>query len=166
MVSDAVDNMPPKRNRHEIALRWNTTEARQGSHQSTRASNTSRTRSESHLKDNHGFVNYQQMLATTTTQVLMPTDLHAGNILANGTEWVLIDPKPYVGDPAYDLTQHLLNCTDRLRADPLTLIHRMATLTDQDPVRVRSWLFARVACASWRKAEDVVLAETLRPTVL
>ena len=24
--------------------------------------------------------------------------------------WLLIDPKPYVGDPHYDVLQHLLNC--------------------------------------------------------
>ena len=93
----------------------------------------------------------------------MPTDLHAENILAHGAEWILIDPKPYIGDPAYDITQHLLNCTDRLRDDPLGLIQRMATLTDQDHTRIRSWLFARVACQSSSEEEDKALANTLRP---
>jgi hypothetical protein len=27
-------------------------------------------------------------------------------------------PKPFVGDPAYDATQHLLNSEARLRSDP------------------------------------------------
>lgn len=113
-----------------------------------------------------GTETYRRMLATTRKQVLMPTDLHAGNILSHGDNWTLIDPKPYIGDPTYDITQHLLNCRRRLREDPLGLIRRMAGLTDQDPVRIRSWLFARLACASDRTTEDTALAERLRPTSL
>jgi streptomycin 6-kinase len=30
-------------------------------------------------------------------------------------------PKPYVGHPAYDVLQHMLNCEDRLAADPVGL---------------------------------------------
>jgi streptomycin 6-kinase len=34
------------------------------------------------------------------TDVLLHTDLHAGNVLAGERQpWMLIDPKPYVGDP-------------------------------------------------------------------
>jgi hypothetical protein len=51
--------------------------------------------------------------------VLLCTDLHGDNILAAQRElWLVIDPKPYVGDPAYDLLQHMLNCEDRLAAAP------------------------------------------------
>src|SRR5262245_13617809 len=40
--------------------------------------------------------------------VLLATDLHAGNVLrARRQPWLVIDPKPFVGDPAYDATQHL-----------------------------------------------------------
>jgi streptomycin 6-kinase len=43
--------------------------------------------------------------------VLLGTDLHAGNVLAARRQpWLVIDPNPYVGDPAYDLLQHMLNC--------------------------------------------------------
>jgi streptomycin 6-kinase len=31
--------------------------------------------------------------------------------------WLMIDPKPYVGDPTYDVPQHMVNCDARLRAD-------------------------------------------------
>ncbi|MEM7362681.1 MAG: aminoglycoside phosphotransferase family protein [Pseudomonadota bacterium] len=108
-----------------------------------------------------GIETYYRMLASTGQTVLMPTDLHAGNILTNSDGWTLIDPKPYIGDPAYDVTQHLLNCTERLMSDPLALIDRMASLTDQDPDRIRSWLFARLSCASARTDDDVVLAQHL-----
>ena len=76
--------------------------------------------------------------------VLLCTDLHAGNVVASQREpWLMIDPKPYVGDPHYDALQHMLNCPDRLRAAPLELVNRMADLLDLDRVRLRLWLFAR-----------------------
>ncbi len=78
--------------------------------------------------------------------VLLATDLHAGNVLAATREpWLAIDPKPFVGDPAYDAVQHLLNCEVRLASDPRGLARRMAGLLRLDPERVRLWLFARCA---------------------
>lgn len=75
---------------------------------------------------------------------LLCTDLHAANVLAAKREpWLVIDPKPFVGDPAYDTAQHMLNCLDRLEDDPFGLADRMASLTDVDPRRARIWLFAR-----------------------
>jgi streptomycin 6-kinase len=37
----------------------------------------------------------------------------------------------------------LLNCEERLAADPVGLAQRMADLLDLDGERVRQWLFAR-----------------------
>jgi streptomycin 6-kinase len=56
---------------------------------------------------------------------------------------LVIDPKPYVGDPTYDALQHMLNCDERLRADPLGFAHRMADLRALDTHRLVMWLFAR-----------------------
>ncbi|MGH8964412.1 MAG: aminoglycoside phosphotransferase family protein [Actinomycetes bacterium] len=79
-----------------------------------------------------------------TPQKLLVTDLHAENVLAAQREpWLLIDPKPYVGDPAYDVLQHMLNCNDRLLADPRGLASRLADLAGLDAERVQLWLFAR-----------------------
>lgn len=76
--------------------------------------------------------------------LLLVSDLHAENVLAAQREpWLVIDPKPYIGDPAYDLTQHALNCRERLVADPLGLADRLAALVDLDARHVRRWLFAR-----------------------
>ncbi|HLI61445.1 MAG TPA: aminoglycoside phosphotransferase family protein [Solirubrobacteraceae bacterium] len=82
--------------------------------------------------------------ATAPTRVLLSTDLHAENVLSSQREpWLLIDPKPMVGDPAFDPIQHMLNCEHRLRSDPFGLARRMAELLGHDPERVRLWLLAR-----------------------
>lgn len=79
--------------------------------------------------------------------VLLATDFHPSNVLASGSgkaqDWVVIDPKPYVGDPHYDLLQHMLNDPGRLVAQPSAFADRLAGLTRLDPERARRWLFAR-----------------------
>jgi streptomycin 6-kinase len=91
-----------------------------------------------------GIALFRELAASAGRQVLLCTDLHAENILSSQREpWLVIDPKPYVGDPAYDLLQHMLNCEDRLATDPAALADRMAGLCGLDAPRVRLWLFAR-----------------------
>lgn len=53
---------------------------------------------------------------TADSQVLLCTYRHGVNVLAaQRAPWLMIDPKPYLGDPAYDVLQRMLNCEDRLR---------------------------------------------------
>jgi streptomycin 6-kinase len=80
--------------------------------------------------------------------------------------WLVIDPKPFVGDPAYDVTQHLINCEARLRADPAGTICRIAELAEVDRERVRLWMFARAAAEQhddWRRDSPMPLARALAP---
>lgn len=88
----------------------------------------------------------QQLADNPEREVLLVTDLHAGNVLrAQREPWLMIDPKPFVGDAAYDATQHLINCESRLLSDPLGLISRIANLLSLDPQRIKLWLFGRAA---------------------
>ena len=104
---------------------------------------------------------FRELPRSCTEQALLCTDLHAGNVLASTREpWLVIDPKPFIGDPAFDAVQHILNCHDRLVADPLGLVNRMASLLEVDPERVRLWLFAR--CAQESVADPAMLALALR----
>lgn len=96
--------------------------------------------------------------ATADRTVLLCTDLHAGNVLAAEREpWLVIDPKPYVGDPTYDALQHILNCGERLRTDPRALVSRLADLLDLDRDRLLLWLFARSVAESphWPGLADI-----------
>lgn len=90
-----------------------------------------------------GFALFRELARSAPTEVLLHTDLHPGNVLrAEREPWLVIDPKPYVGDPAYDVLQHLMSCR-HFEADPPGLVRRMADLLDLDHDRLRGWAFAR-----------------------
>lgn len=100
----------------------------------------------------------EKLIATTRKQVLLATDLHAGNVLkAERRDWLVIDLKPYYGDPTYDLTQHLLNCKERLRLNPAETIQRLAKLTGLNPKRLTAWMFARLASEEKGKHQALAL---------
>ncbi|MGH3328642.1 MAG: aminoglycoside phosphotransferase family protein [Streptomycetales bacterium] len=87
---------------------------------------------------------FRSLPGTAERSVLLCTDLHPENVLAARRElWLVIDPKPYVGDPTYDPLQHMLNFPDRLIANPAVFVQRMADLLSLDAERLRHWLFAR-----------------------
>jgi streptomycin 6-kinase len=88
---------------------------------------------------------YKEYAADTNQQVVLATDLHAGNVLqAQREPWLVIDPKPFYGDPTYDATQHLLNCQDRLQADAEGTIRKFSDLLEIDYERLNHWMFARL----------------------
>ena len=108
---------------------------------------------------NDGLRLFDELSRPSPNDVLLATDLHAGNVLSARREpWLVIDPKPFVGDRAYDATQHLLNCRSRLRADPLGTIRRVADLLNVDHARVRLWVFARAAAEPRANWENGLLA--------
>jgi streptomycin 6-kinase len=112
-----------------------------------------------------GLALFKELPETAPAQMLLATDLHAGNVLRSQREpWLVIDPKPFIGDPAYDATQHLFNCEARLRADPEGTIRRIADLLGVDHERVRLWTFARAAAEprdDWGDDDSMALAGAL-----
>jgi streptomycin 6-kinase len=93
-----------------------------------------------------GLQMFEDLSRASPDDVLLATDLHAGNVLrAQREPWLAIDPKPFVGDRACDATQHLFNCRGRLLAAPTDTIHRFADVLELDHQRVRAWIFARAA---------------------
>ncbi len=110
---------------------------------------------------------FKELPRTASTAVLLTTDLHAGNVLRSKREpWLVIDPKPFVGDPAYDSTQHLFNCEARLRSDPLAMIRRMGDLLAVDPERIKLWTFARAAAEprdDWSNEDLIAIARATAP---
>jgi streptomycin 6-kinase len=110
---------------------------------------------------------FEELPRSATRTVLLATDLHAGNVVrAEREPWLVIDPKPFVGDPAYDATQHLLNCRARLRLHPDTTIRSFADLAGIESERVRLWTFARAAAEprhDWSNDHLASLARAIAP---
>jgi streptomycin 6-kinase len=101
---------------------------------------------------------------TADSAVLLCTDLHAENVLAaQRAPWLVIDPKPYVGDPAYDVVQHMLNCEERLHTQPRDLARRLADLAGLDRDRVLLWFFARCVQESRQWPALAAVARLLAP---
>lgn len=112
-----------------------------------------------------GVALFRTLPGSASEQRLLCTDLHAGNVLASQREpWLVIDPKPFVGDPTYDALQHLLNCEERLLADPEGLVARFAGLLGLDADRLLAWLFARcVVESAGLPGWSIGVAERIRP---
>jgi streptomycin 6-kinase len=107
---------------------------------------------------------FRSMPTTASDERLLCTDLHAENVLASEREpWLVIDPKPFFGDPTYDALQHHLNCRDRLVADPRALAARMAGLLGLDFQRLLVWLFAYCVVQSVDFPWMLGVAERIRP---
>ena len=113
-----------------------------------------------------GLALFENLSKPSAADMLLATDLHAGNVLrAQREPWLVIDPKPFVGDPTYDATQHLLNCCGRLLADPDKTIGGFAALLGLDHERLRLWTFARAAVdagCDWHDTQWPQLVRLLR----
>lgn len=87
----------------------------------------------------------RELCRTEPDPVLLHGDLHPGNVLdAGAVGWVAIDPKPWIGDPAFDLVQFLWNELD----DPppghppdelVSWVVALAEAVEVDPWRVLRW---------------------------
>ncbi|MFG2500244.1 aminoglycoside phosphotransferase family protein [Streptomyces sp. NPDC048441] len=88
---------------------------------------------------------------------LIHGDLHVGNVLRGEREpWLAIDPKGYVGDPAYDsitLLHHRFEELFTASDAKATVLRRLAVFSEAaevDPARARRWTQARaVTMAYW-----------------
>jgi streptomycin 6-kinase len=111
-----------------------------------------------------GLTLFRALPSTAERPVLLATDLHAENVLeAEREPWLMIDPKPFVGDPTYDALQHLLNSADRVRRDPHGYPRHLAEMLGLDPERLLLWLFARCVIESAHWSELAELAPLVAP---
>jgi streptomycin 6-kinase len=110
---------------------------------------------------------FETLSRPSPTDTLLATDLHSGNVLrAEREQWLMIDPKPFIGDAAFDVVQHLINCEARLNANPIALVNRLAELAEVDPERARLWTFARAAAdprEDWNNVLWIEVARKLAP---
>ena len=107
-----------------------------------------------HLKD--------QLLSTTTKEVLLHGDLHHDNILKNADNWLVIDPKGFIGDPAFEPAAHLYNPIPELLQEnqPREIITNRINICSAelgiDAQRITDWLYAKsVLCWAWSLEDNL-----------
>lgn len=100
-----------------------------------------------------------ELARTQADTVVVHGDYNPTNILRSDRHgWTTIDPKPLVGDPAYDLAQFLANRVDAaIAGGPPTKeltrqVHFFADVLDLDPVRIAGW--AAVKAVGWNWGPD------------
>ncbi len=96
-----------------------------------------------------------------TDSALIHGDLHFGNVLAAGRQpWLVIDPKPLAGDPAYEVAPLLANRWAEAVAGGAVrqaLLERLFTVVDAaglDEDRVRDWVVVREVVRVWWATQD------------
>lgn len=98
--------------------------------------------------------------------VVCHQDLHGGNVLPAGAErWLAIDPKPLLGERAFDLASPLRDRPEELLAapSPARAMRRQRDLltetTGTDPDRARGW--AIVHALAWGLSEEGVYRDAI-----
>jgi len=97
------------------------------------------------------------LLADAPEPMLLHGDYHHGNVLAGQRmPWLAIDPKPKVGEPAYDLAWLVRDRLPTLAAQPGSRaaarrrLAKLASALDIDADRLRGWsLFRSVEAGLW-----------------
>jgi len=94
----------------------------------------------------HALEQARDLVGSATEAVVLHQDLRAGNILRNSHgSWLAIDPKPLVGDPAFDTASLLRDRRLELidEPDPVGRMSRrldtLVDLLDLDRDRMRGW---------------------------
>lgn len=97
-----------------------------------------------------------ELLNSTKKEVLLHGDLHHDNILKNGDGWLVIDPKGFIGDPAFELAAYLCNPIpellqeDNAREIIASRIKLLAEQLDIPEQRITDWLYVKsVLCWAW-----------------
>lgn len=89
-----------------------------------------------------------KLLATTEKEVLLHGDLHHENIINNNNEWLVIDPKGVIGDPAGEYWSMV-----KYPQHDLPLI---AEITGYKIERITKWCFVRgVLSACWCLEDNI-----------
>jgi streptomycin 6-kinase len=105
----------------------------------------------------------RRLVQSQTNFALLHGDLHQDNILSGrGSQWVAIDPKGIIGEPAFEMASFIYNPITQLAdcAKASELIHhrivRFSKLSSIREIRIKEWAFARaVLSACWNSEENL-----------
>ena len=94
--------------------------------------------------------------------MLLHGDLHHDNILQNSDNWLVIDPKGFIGDPAFEPAAYLCNPIPELLQEnqPREIIENRINICSTelgiDSRRIADWLYAKsVLCWTWSLEDNL-----------
>ncbi|MFC7625904.1 aminoglycoside phosphotransferase family protein [Microlunatus sp. GCM10028923] len=110
---------------------------------------------------------FDELAATTPAELILHGDFHPRNVLRSVRGWLAIDPRPMIGEPGYDLANHLLYQIQD-DPDPVGRAARLAERVGVSPRRTHLWLAAKlVQFVSWlHHTGQADWADARRPTAL
>jgi streptomycin 6-kinase len=90
------------------------------------------------------------LFATTENPIVVHGDLHHFNLLAHGDGWVVIDPKGYRADPAYEIAAFMRNPYPSIIDTAMVRqrLRRFAERLGDPPERLWGWSFAQIVLDS------------------
>lgn len=101
-----------------------------------------------------------ELLQPSKSDALLHGDLHHDNILQNGDDWLVIDPKGVIGEATYEVAAFIRNPIPELlnHADTPNIIHnrviRFAELLELPSQRILDWCFVQAVLALVWALED------------
>lgn len=104
----------------------------------------------------HAAAQCRELATPDRPQVIANRDFHLGNVLsAERAPWLVIDPKPLAGEPAFDTGHLVLTLLPDAPGDgdAELMTRRVAVALGQSPDRVRMWAYVRaIENALWAAA--------------
>ena len=101
-----------------------------------------------------------ELMMTASTPVLLHGDLHHDNILKNNDDWLAIDPKGVIGDPAYEVAAFIRNPIPELLAHNnvahiiASRITQFAEILQLSEQRILDWCYVQAVLAWAWTLED------------
>lgn len=101
-----------------------------------------------------------ELLATSSKEILLHGDLHHDNILSHGDDWLVIDPKGVIGESAYEVAAFIRNPIPELLTtkDARNIVsNRIALFSINLPLpkqRIADWCFVQAVLAWAWALED------------
>lgn len=102
----------------------------------------------------------EKLISTSAKPILLHGDLHHDNILQNGNNWVVIDPKGLIGEPAYDIAAFIRNPMPELlqHNNALNIINnrilQFAKIFNLSEQRIIDWCYVQAVLAWVWALED------------
>jgi len=103
---------------------------------------------------------FAELIESSESPILLHGDLHHGNILRSHNDWLAIDPKGVIGEPAYEVGSFMRNWAHGTLSipNPRSLFSRrldiFADQLDLPRQRLRDWTFAQAVLSAWWCIED------------